>query len=94
MVISLSHEDTQGTISIKLEPGKDEEEEFKFTTEYSIVKPGDVLTGTIETINDLDALSVPPYVEFIIRPQYCFFNCYSDNIVFNKIKFTKANNSM
>lgn len=94
MVISPSHEDTQGTIAIKLEPGQDEEENYKLTTEYDIIKPGDVLTGTIETKHKLDALSISPHIEFLLRPQFCLFNCYSENIVFSKIKFTKANDSM
>lgn len=94
MVISSIQKQTQGTISIKLEVGTAGAEEFQITTESSIIRSGDVLTGTIKTKHNLGALSWSPYVEFVKKTEFCLFNCNSDYLIFDKIKFTTANNSM
>ncbi len=89
MFISLKQRNTQGTISLTLNP-LTETEEFELIPKDSAIKANDVVKGIINTKYNLGELE-GSQLKFVKKDANCFFNCPANEVIFNKIRFMDIN---
>ncbi len=88
MFISLKQQNTQGTISLTLNP-LTETEEFELIPKDSAIKANDVVKGIINTKYNLGELE-GSQLKFV-KKGFCFLNCPANEVIFNKIRFMDIN---
>ena len=90
MFISLKQQNTQGTISLTLNP-LTETEEFELIPKDSAIKANDVVKGIINTKYNLGELE-GSQLKFVKKDAgFCLFNCPANDVFFNKIRFMDIN---
>ncbi len=85
--VSQKQQNTEGTITMVLNPGTVEQEEFKLTgnNQVPISKTSNILKGMIITKQNIGKLE-GTLLKFVKKDGLCFLNCPANDVVFNKIK--------